>query len=361
MIARPRPRGAARLWRTLVLCAGLGCAGNELAVRAREVRDVIKTARDNGAYRCAPRELAIAESHVDFAERELDQGDYFRAKDHLQVADSNARQALRLSPADHCLNALGGVAGDSDNDGVPDREDRCVAEPEDRDGFEDTDGCPEPDNDRDRILDARDKCPNEPEDMDGFEDDDGCPDPDNDGDGVLDAQDQCPKEKEDRDGFEDDDGCPDPDNDKDGYLDGADKCPNEAGLPGGDGCPQRYKFITVTPEKIELRQTIFFQSTKAVIMSKSYPLLDEVAAALNSAPRSKVRVEGHTDGRGNRLLNTRLSQARADSVKAYLVGKGVAADRLEAKGFGPDQPIETNKTAAGREKNRRVEFVIVEQ
>jgi OmpA-OmpF porin, OOP family len=359
--ARPRLLEVARLCAALYAVVEAGCAGNDLAVRARQVRDVIKTARDNGAYRCAPRELAVAESHIDFADRDLDQGDYFRAKDHLQVADANARQALRLSPPDHCLTENAGTPGDSDGDGVPDREDRCVAEPEDRDGFEDSDGCPEPDNDKDGILDARDKCPNEPEDMDGFEDDDGCPDPDNDQDGVLDAQDQCPKEKEDRDGFQDDDGCPDPDNDKDGYLDAVDKCPNEAGPPGGDGCPQRYKFITVTPEKIELRQTIYFQTTKAVIMSKSYPLLDEVAAALKAAPRIKVRVEGHTDGRGNRLLNTRLSQARADSVRAYLIGKGVAAERLEAKGFGPDQPIETNKTAAGREKNRRVEFVITEQ
>jgi outer membrane protein OmpA-like peptidoglycan-associated protein len=357
MIARSRSHGVTPVCLLALLA---GCAGNELASRARDVRGVIKAARDAGAYRCAPRELAIAESHVDFAERDLDQGDYFRAKDHLQVADSNARQALRLSPPERCQQSRA-TSGDSDGDGVPDRSDRCPAEPEDRDGFEDGDGCPEPDNDKDGLIDARDKCPNDAEDMDGFADDDGCPDPDNDEDGVLDAQDKCPREKEDRDGFEDGDGCPEPDNDKDGYLDAADKCPNEAGPQGGDGCPQRYKFISVTAEKIELRQTIFFQSTKAVIMSKSYPLLDEVATALKARPAIKVRIEGHTDSRGNRALNTRLSQARADSVKAYLVGKGVEADRLDAKGFGPDQPIETNKTAAGRDKNRRVEFVITEQ
>jgi outer membrane protein OmpA-like peptidoglycan-associated protein len=192
-------------------------------------------------------------------------------------------------------------------------------------------------------------------------DTDGCPDPDNDGDAVADAQDKCPRDPEDRDAFEDEDGCPELDNDKDGYVDAADKCPNEAGPPGDDGCPPRYTFIKVTEERIEIKQTIFFQTAKAVIMRKSYPLLDEVAAALKSRPTMKVRVEGHTDSQGNRLLNVRLSQARADSVKAYLLGHGIAIDRLESKGFGPDQPIESNKTAAGREKNRRVDFVIVER
>jgi len=175
------------------------------------------------------------------------------------------------------------------------------------------------------------------------------------------AQDRCAAQAEDKDGFEDEDGCPEPDNDKDGYLDAADKCPNQVGQPGGDGCPGKFKFITVTAEKIELRQTIYFRTGKAEIMSKSYPLLDEVALALKGRPTMKVRIEGHTDSRGNRELNTQLSQARADSVMAYLVGHGVASDRLEARGFGPDQPIETNKTARGREKNRRVDFVITQQ
>jgi outer membrane protein OmpA-like peptidoglycan-associated protein len=351
-------RARLQRWTLPVLLAAIffsGCAGAELDQRARDLRATLQTARANGAYRCAPRELAVAESHADFAERALEAGDYFGAKSHLTVADDSAAQALRRSPPDRCRD------GDTDRDGVPDRLDRCPREPEDKDGFEDADGCPDPDNDKDGVLDARDKCPNEPEDVDGFQDDDGCPDLDDDGDGVPDAQDRCPRDAEDKDGFEDADGCPDPDNDKDGYPDGSDKCPNEPGPSGGDGCPGRYRFINVTSEKIELRQTVFFRTSKAEIMSKSYPLLDEVAAALQSRPALKVRVEGHTDSRGDRLLNTRLSQARADAVLAYLVGRGVAAQRLEARGFGPDQPIETNKTAAGREKNRRVEFVITQQ
>ncbi len=353
---------------SVVLAAWLvaGCAGNELAGRAQEVRGILKTARDNGAYQCAPRELAIAETNVEFAERELDEGDYFRAKDHLHVAEAHASQAVRLTVPDKCEKQapppkLARRGRDSDGDGIPDADDKCPAEAEDLDDFEDADGCPEPDNDHDGLVDVRDKCPKDAEDVDGFEDADGCPDPDNDGDGVLDPQDKCPREMEDRDNFQDNDGCPEPDNDKDGYVDAQDKCPNEAGPSGGDGCPTRYTYIAVTADKIELKQTIFYQSNKAVIMSKSYPLLDEVAQVMKARPTMQIRIEGHTDSRGNRVTNTRLSQARADSVKAYLAGHGIASDRLEAKGFGPDQPIETNKTAAGREKNRRVEFVITQQ
>jgi len=345
----------------LIPLLGAGCAGTELVAEARGIRGVVKTARERGAYRCAPGELALAEAHVEFAEQELSDGDYFKARDHLGIADWNAREAMRLASNPAC-RARRQVA-DRDSDGVSDASDKCPAQAEDADGFEDADGCPDPDNDRDGIPDGRDKCPTEAEDKDGQDDGDGCPegDGDDDGDGVPDASDKCPKDREDKDGFEDADGCSDPDNDKDGVLDGEDKCPSEAGLRLAQGCPQPYSFITVTAEKIELKQTILFRSAKAVILPKSYPLLDEVAAALKGRPTMKVRIEGHTDSRGNRQTNLRLSQARADAVKAYLAGAGVDAERLESKGFGPDQPIETNRTTAGRERNRRVEFVITSQ
>ncbi|MBM4342944.1 MAG: OmpA family protein [Deltaproteobacteria bacterium] len=144
---------------------------------------------------------------------------------------------------------LGGKPGDADMDGILDGIDKCEEQPEDKDGFQDADGCPEPDNDGDGILDvdpkdaaASDKCPNEPEDKDGYMDYDGCPELDNDEDGVLDADDKCPTQKEDKDGFEDNDGCPEIDNDKDGIPDTKDKCKNEKedmdGYQDEDGCPE---------------------------------------------------------------------------------------------------------------------------
>jgi hypothetical protein len=130
---------------------------------------------------------------------------------------------------------------DRDGDGVLDKDDRCPDEPEDRDGFEDEDGCPDPDNDKDGIADTKDRCRDAAEDFDGFQDDDGCPDLDDDRDGIADAEDQCRSEPEDKDGFEDEDGCPDPDNDKDGIADADDKCPNgpedKDGHRDEDGCP----------------------------------------------------------------------------------------------------------------------------
>ena len=165
---------------------------------------------------------------------------------------------------------------DADQDGVYDSDDRCPDQPEDRDGFKDQDGCPDPDNDADGIPDVSDRCPNDAEDFDQFEDTDGCPELDNDrdgipdlndpcpnaaedglgkrpkdgcpstaedtdGDGVNDTVDKCPDEPEDRDLFQDEDGCPDPDNDGDGIPDGFDNCPNEAedadGFEDEDGCP----------------------------------------------------------------------------------------------------------------------------
>ncbi len=96
-------------------------------------------------------------------------------------------------------------------------------------------------------------------------------------------------------------------------------------------------------------------------MPQSFALLNEVADVLKTRPTMQVRVEGHTDTRGGRTSNMRLSQARADSVKAYVVSRGIDASRLVSVGYGPDKPIETNRTAAGRERNRRVEFMILQQ
>jgi outer membrane protein OmpA-like peptidoglycan-associated protein len=228
------------------------------------------------------------------------------------------------------------------------------------DGFQDEDGCPEDDNDADGINDKIDQCPMDPEDRDSFEDDDGCPDPDNDKDGINDKIDQCPMDPEDKDGFEDDDGCPDPDNDKDGIPDTTDKCPNEPGVPP-DGCPKKYNLVVVTEKKIEIKQTVYFDTNKATIKPVSFALLNEVAQALKDNPTIEVEVQGHTDSQGNDAFNLKLSQNRANSVRTYLIKQGVASNRMTSKGYGENVMIADNRTAEGRAQNRRVEFIITKR
>jgi large repetitive protein len=260
--------------------------------------------------------------------------------------------------------AAGGI--DTDGDGIPDSQDLCPTEAEDKDGFDDEDGCPDPDNDQDGIPDKLDKCPNEPEDKDGFQDDDGCPEVDNDGDGIPDAQDKCPNDPEDKDGFQDDDGCPDLDNDGDGIPDALDKCPNEPetfnGVDDQDGCPDSGGQITIAGGKIELPENINFDTGSDNISGRSQALVDRIAEKIKANPGVKrIRIEGHTDDVGGAKKNQELSQARAESVRNYLIKKGVEPERLQAVGYGDTRPLDKRKTSDARAKNRRVEFIIVEQ
>jgi len=253
------------------------------------------------------------------------------------------------------------ASGDRDGDGIPDNIDKCPNEPEDKDGFQDEDGCPDPDNDNDGIPDALDKCPNDPEDKDGFQDQDGCPDLDNDGDGIPDALDKCPNEPEDKDGFQDEDGCPDPDNDGDGIPDVRDKCPNEPetfnNYKDDDGCPDEVpaevkKFTGVI-------EGINFKTGSADILSGSYVILDRAVKVLQDYPEVNLEISGHTDNRGKADYNRDLSQRRADSVKTYFVQRGISSTRLQSIGYGPTRPIADNKTQSGRATNRRTEFRLV--
>jgi outer membrane protein OmpA-like peptidoglycan-associated protein len=239
--------------------------------------------------------------------------------------------------------------------------DKCPNEPEDFDGFEDNDGCPETDNDRDGLADANDRCPNQPEDKDGFQDEDGCPDPDNDRDGIPDLQDKCPNEPEDKDNFEDQDGCPDPDNDRDGIPDVADKCPNEPenynGYRDEDGCPD----IVFTCTEFIIPEKVYFKTASARIMKKSFALLDVVAETINKSPEAALtEIQGHSDKRGSRRYNLKLSDRRAKSVMQYMLNKGVSPERLSFKGYGFDKPFEEGKVAREFfEKNRRVQFIVL--
>ncbi|MCB9730179.1 MAG: OmpA family protein [Deltaproteobacteria bacterium] len=287
-------------------------------------------------------------------------------RDHDGVADSD--DACPDTPEDRDGFEDGDGCPDPDNDAddVLDAADECPNSPEDKDGYQDEDGCPDLDNDGDGVPDADDRCPDDAEDLDGFEDQDGCPDPDNDGDGVLDGDDRCPTQAEDRDGYEDEDGCPDPDNDGDGVLDVDDLCPtqpeNKNGIDDEDGCPDSAdQKVKMSAKKILILEMVHFDTAKATIKKRSHKLLAEVATMLQGNPQiTLVRVEGHTDDRGNDDYNMQLSRDRAAAVKTFLVEQGVDATRLVTEGYGETAPVASNRSSSGRAKNRRVEFVILE-
>ena len=184
------------------------------------------------------------------------------------------------------------------------------------------------DRDGDGIPDNLDKCPNEPEDKDGFQDEDGCPDPDNDGDGIPDIRDKCPNEPETFNNYKDDDGCP-------------------------DEVPAEVKKFTGVIEGIN------FRTGSADILSGSYVILDRAVKVLQDYPEVNLEISGHTDNRGKPDYNRSLSQRRADAVKTYFVQRGIASTRLQAIGYGPTRPIADNKTQSGRATNRRTEFRLI--
>ena len=258
---------------------------------------------------------------------------------------------------------------DNDVDNIPDNLDQCPNDPEDDDGYMDNDGCPDADNDKDSILDVADRCPDEAETNNGYMDEDGCPDEkpveDTDGDGYKNDVDHCPYDAEDFDSFQDEDGCPETDNDNDGVVDHMDQCPLDRevynGIEDEDGCPDEGR-VVVEKDFIKIRDRIYFEFAKARIQERSQSLLDEIAATIAAHPEILViRIEGHTDDVGADVTNLKLSQSRADAVMKALVFRGIAENRLDAVGFGEMRPISSNANDDGRAENRRVEFIIVDR
>ncbi|HEY3013023.1 MAG TPA: OmpA family protein [Gemmatimonadales bacterium] len=240
---------------------------------------------------------------------------------------------------------------DADGDGVNDEADLCGGTAAGE--AVDAGGCSKSqvDGDADGISNANDQCSDTPagEPVDSA----GCAESqrDTDKDGVADATDQCPNSE----AAEpvDPRGCS-RDSDTDGIPDGGDRCPNTPkGQPADEhGCPILFQ----KGARSVILRGVTFQSGKARLTPQSREVLRDIATQLVANPQFRVQISGHTDNTGSRAANLRLSLARARTVQDFLVGNGVSPKQLTSKGFGPDVPITSNKTVAGRAKNRRVEL-----
>jgi OOP family OmpA-OmpF porin len=247
---------------------------------------------------------------------------------------------------DACITEPGPVVTkgcpDTDADGLADKEDRCPTES----GLVSNFGCPLVDTDKDGITDDKDKCVTVP----GIAKYEGCPIPDTDKDMINDEDDKCPTVP----GLARYSGCPVPDTDGDGVNDEEDKCVTEPGLKENNGCPQIKKEII---EKVEYAaRKIQFAFARAELLPASGKVLDEIADILTKNPELKLDIEGHTSNDGTFNANMKLSDERAETVRAYLLKKGVDPSRLTAKGYGPTKPLNEGKTEQERALNRRVEL-----
>lgn len=341
----------------------LGCdKAPNLRGRIAGLHEIADQAERDGALLCAPRELALTRAYTQFAEMELKKGALSRASDFVERAELNAEATKLQSPPEYCTDQPA-KPGDRDGDGYLDPVDKCPDEPENFQGFEDPDGCPDdPDTDGDGVTDSVDHCPLQAEDLDQYLDTDGCPDADNDFDGILDVDDKCPMDPEDPDGYEDGDGCPDNDNDSDTVVDLTDQCPNSPGQAEKDplGCSIKPQLVVVTDCEVKITQQIHFAYNKATVKPESYPILDAVLEVLTRNESIKLEIQGHTDDRGSDSYNKSLSDQRAAAVRKYLVSHGVPPERLESKGYGEERPIVDNDNDENRALNRRVQFMRTE-
>ncbi len=277
----------------------LSCvSGGKVRADGEVIRSELVRAEKQNAKRCAPREYALAEFNLDAADGELDEGNSVRAQDHIELAEDNVKKALVLSK--YC----------GPKQVVIKEKQVAVVQALDRDG--------------DGVPDSEDRCPDNP----------------------------GPKELQ---------GCPD--RDGDGVPDIDDKCPDQPGPASNGGCPVKvYKLVVRKKDKIEIKQQVHFATNKSKVLPDSFELLNEVASLFKDNPDiKKVRIEGHTDSVGSDSHNMKLSQDRANSVMAYIIKQGVDPTRMEAVGYGPSRPIESNATSSGRAANRRTEFNIVAQ
>ncbi|MDR8393547.1 OmpA family protein [Aliifodinibius sp. S!AR15-10] len=233
---------------------------------------------------------------------------------------------------------------DRDEDGITDADDDCPTIP----GRKNMNGCP--DSDRDGLSDLRDECP----DVAGNMQTKGCPD--SDGDGIPDDKDECPQQS----GKVDNNGCPptaQSDADGDGVADAQDNCPNVAGPSSNNGCPEKKELSSVVKQDLKtIIDNLQFSTGGANIAPVSYDELDRLAEIMTEDPDLRLIIRGYTDNVGDPNTNLKLSVARANAVKEYLVARGVNTNRVFAFGYGETNPVASNDTEEGRRQNRRVEL-----
>jgi len=232
---------------------------------------------------------------------------------------------------------------DTDGDGIKDSEDNCP----NLAGTKELNGCP--DKDKDGITDKDDYCPDVP----GIKAGNGCPDTD--GDGVVDKNDACINKA----GAKKNKGCPWPDSDGDGVLDKDDKCKNTVGLASNNGCKKEIISVKANLLINDYAKAIVFVSNHSSFAKGVTNNLDKIVTLLKKFDKSVLIISGYTDSMGAKKYNLWLSERRANAVMKYLTNHGIDANRLSAKGFGEENPIDTNETPVGRANNRRVEIKVV--
>ena len=234
---------------------------------------------------------------------------------------------------------------DTDGDGINDEVDKCINEK----GTAKYNGCPIPDSDKDGINDEEDKCPNQA----GIAKYSGCPIPDTDKDGINDEEDKCPSQA----GPASNNGCPVSDRDKDGINDDDDKCPDVPGVVKNFGCPETPELPAEVSKMLSSSaQKVLFGASTAKLSTTSNTSLNQIVKIMKDYPDLRLKIEGHADNVEKNAET--LSEQRAAAVKAYMVSKGISADRIEVEGIGSTMPVSDNSTAAGRAKNRRVEIKV---
>ena len=271
---------------------------------------------------------------------------------------------------------------DADGDGIKDDKDRCPEDPEDYDGFEDKDGCPDYDNDQDGIVDVTDNCPDDPEDEDNWEDEDGCPDYDNDQDGIVDLNDDCPDNAETFNKYKDKDGCPDTDLyltfaecqalEERGEYAAALVCINDmlAEVQAEDqdelveASRDLKSEIEVTMQELEKRLEIlmygvYFPLDGDEISDFYKEDLQAAAKVLNAYPELNIEIQGHTDNWGTELYNQGLSERRANAVRNYLISLDVDINRMSINGYSEGYPVIDNSSIMKRQLNRRAVMKIL--